>query len=100
MSNDTVLKPRLSEISQGAACVSRRQLFGQVAAAASGAAVLVATAIPAEAKMTQTGSGYQDSPKGSDSCANCTLFKPPSSCILVDGTISPTGWCRFYAKKS
>lgn len=81
-------------------CVSRRQLLGHVAVAAGGGVVLIAVSTSAEAKMTQEGAGYQGSPKDGDSCANCSLFKPPTSCVLVDGTISPTGWCRFYAKKS
>ena len=52
------------------------------------------------AKMAQKAAGYQDKPKGDQSCANCTLFKAPDSCTLVDGTIVSSGWCRFYAKKS
>jgi hypothetical protein len=80
--------------------VSRRQLFRGAAIAAGGAAILAVSAMPAQAKMTQTGAGYQDKPKGDANCANCALFKAPSSCTLVDGTISPTGWCRFYSKKA
>jgi hypothetical protein len=80
--------------------ISRRQLLQATATAVGGAAILVAAAVPAEAKMQQSAAGYQDKPKGDQSCANCALFKAPASCTLVDGTISPTGWCRFYSKKS
>jgi hypothetical protein len=80
---------------------SRRQLFLRGAAiTAGGAAVLIASALPAQAKMPQKAAAYQDAPKGDQSCANCSLFKAPSSCTLVDGTISPSAWCRFYSKKS
>jgi hypothetical protein len=32
-------------------------------------------------------------------CDNCSQFEPPSSCKVVDGTISPTGWCKVYVRK-
>jgi len=78
---------------------SRRQLFRSAAVCVAGTALLAST--EAEAKMAQKAAGYQDAPaKDGASCASCSLFKAPSSCTLVDGTISPNGWCRFYAKKS
>ena len=76
--------------------VSRRHLLRSVAITAGGGAILFATAMPAEAKMSQKAAAYQDTPKGDNNCANCALFKSPSSCTLVDGTISPTGWCKFF----
>jgi len=81
-------------------CPSRRQLLRGAAVAAGGAAVLFSAVQPAQAKMAQSAAGYQDKPKGDQSCSSCALFKPPSSCSLVDGTISSSGWCRFYSKKS
>jgi hypothetical protein len=42
-------------------------------------------------------SDYQDSPKGIQMCATCTLFEVPRSCKVVEGDISPNGWCRDYA---
>lgn len=93
MSNDLKGFPE----KQGA--VSRRDLLRGAAITAGGAAIVAASTIPAQAKMTQKAAGYQEKPQGDASCANCALFKAPSSCTLVDGTISPTGWCRFYSKK-
>lgn len=78
---------------------SRRQLLYGVAATAGGAAVLIGTAMPAEAKIPKQAAKYQTSPKGQQQCSNCSHFEPPSSCLLVAGKISPHGWCRFYAKK-
>ncbi len=80
--------------------VSRRKVLQGAAIAAGGVAMLVAAAVPAEAKMAQAAAGYQDTPKNGAACSTCALFKAPSSCTLVDGTISPNGWCRFYAKKT
>jgi hypothetical protein len=96
--DDAVSKPVDKE--RNVLDVSRRHLLRSVAIAAGGGAILLTTAVPAQAKMSQKAAAYQDTPKGDNSCVNCALFKSPSSCTLVDGTISPTGWCRFYAKKS
>jgi|SRR5271154_1373533 len=81
--------------------VSRRDLFRGAAATVGGVAIVAGTVMPAEAKMTLKAAGYQDTPnKDGSNCASCALFKAPSSCTLVDGTISANGWCRFYSKKS
>ena len=80
--------------------VSRRALFERVAVAGAGAAVLAGTASPAEAKMAQKDAGYQQMPKGDQSCSNCNLFIAPDSCTLVDGTINPQGWCRYHQNKT
>ena len=83
------------------AILSRRQLLRGAAIAAGGAAVLAGTVMPAEAKMAQEAAGYQATPaKDGSNCASCALFIAPASCTLVDGAVSPDGWCRFYSKKS
>ncbi len=43
---------------------------------------------------------YQPTPKDGHQCDGCTLFQAPESCQIVDGTISPTGWCKLWAKKA
>jgi hypothetical protein len=75
----------------GAVHVSRRHLLRGVAVAAGGVAILVGAVMPAEAKMPQKASGYQDKPKGQAMCSNCAHFEPPHSCGIVAGNISPTG---------
>jgi hypothetical protein len=30
-------------------------------------------------------------------CAMCTLFEPPKSCKIVEGDVSPSGWCKAFA---
>ena len=49
--------------------------------------------------MAQKAVEYQDTPKGDQECSNCSLFQEPSACTLVDGEISPKGWCKFWVKK-
>jgi len=83
--------------------LSRRSLLRNVALA-GGAAVLGTTvsanrAAAAQAKVPQKVVAYQDTPKGDLRCDNCAQFEAPSSCKVVDGTISPSGWCKVYVKK-
>jgi hypothetical protein len=44
---------------------------------------------------------YQTKPgPGGKKCSGCALFKAPSSCQVVKGKISPTGYCIAYAAKA
>ena len=67
--------------------------------AALAAATAFAFGAPARAqqKMTQREAEYQDSPKGIFMCATCTLFEPPSSCKVVEGEVTASGWCKAFA---
>jgi hypothetical protein len=51
----------------------------------------------AQQKMTKQEAEYQDTPKDIRMCATCTLFEPPRSCKVVEGDISPNGWCKAFA---
>lgn len=93
------------EPSQSSSKMSRRQMLHDAAVAAGGTALAVATlSVSANqaraAKMSQAAAGYQTAAHGGQSCANCALFQAPSSCSVVDGTVSPSGWCKLYAKKA
>jgi hypothetical protein len=80
---------------------SRRTILLRGVACAAGAAAILGPARHANAaKMAQTAAAYQDSPKGSQQCDGCSLFQAPNSCQLVDGAISPSGWCKFWVKKA
>jgi hypothetical protein len=80
--------------------LSRRQLFRSTAIAIGGAALLAESSTPALALVPQQAAGYQDKPQGQQMCSSCGHFQAPSSCVVVEGTISPSGWCRLYAQKS
>jgi hypothetical protein len=95
----------LAEVLCQASVVSRRNLLRKATIIAGGAAVLAGaiSATHAEAevvKIQQAAAGYQTTPKNGQSCADCTHFIAPSSCKLVDGTISSAGWCKLFAAKS
>jgi hypothetical protein len=55
-----------------------------------------AWAAQAPAKMTRAAAQYQETPRGGLSCVGCTFFRRPRSCQVVEGDISPTGWCRLF----
>jgi len=48
-------------------------------------------------KMTKARAEYQDKPNGIYSCATCTLFEKPNRCKVVEGEVSPDGWCTAFA---
>ncbi|MFA5965629.1 MAG: high-potential iron-sulfur protein [Sphingomonas sp.] len=80
--------------------LSRRTLL-RFAIAGSGAliAATVATQAVAGSKIAKKAVRYQDTPKGNARCDNCRQWQAPAGCKLVDGTISPSGWCSIYAPK-
>jgi hypothetical protein len=54
--------------------------------------------------ITQSAAGYLDqSPYDDRSCTGCKMFRKSDkflgSCTLVEGSISPRGWCRHWDKK-
>jgi hypothetical protein len=64
---------------------------------AAGVCAAPAQARAADVKLSKQQAEYQDSPKGIQMCATCTLFEAPHSCKVVEGEVSPSGWCKAYA---
>lgn len=54
---------------------------------------------PASAKISKAQAKYQAQPKAGQMCVNCANFIPSSSCKLVEGKVSPNGWCTLWARK-
>jgi hypothetical protein len=80
--------------------LSRRAALGHLArAAAAAAAVAAARPAAAQQKASKQEAKYQDQPKGQQRCEICINFQPPDQCRFVDGAISKTGWCQFFAAK-
>jgi hypothetical protein len=77
--------------------LSRRRLIVTAAGATSIAALVQISQTRAVEKMTRQQAQYQDSPKDIMMCATCTLFEPPKSCKVVEGDVSPSGWCKAFA---
>ncbi len=87
---------------------SRRGVFkaGVAMLAAGAAGTAFAKAQPAPVKVAQTQKiakamlMYQDHPNAGNHCAICAQFEPPDQCKIVEGPISPNGWCAAFAPKS
>ena len=86
-----------------------RRTFLKTATLLAGAAAVPVSFLSREAyaaKVAKAAMQYQDSPKGTASCSNCMQFIPGKSakangtCKVVDGSISPNGWCLAYSAKS
>jgi hypothetical protein len=83
--------------------LSRRSMLARAAGLAG--ATLAGTVIPielasAQQKVAKEAMKYQDKPNGDMRCDNCSQFVAPSSCKVVDGTISPSGYCLAWVKKA
>ncbi len=69
------------------------------------AGLLLAETATAQAKGSKAQFKYQNTPNKGHKCAQCTFFiagsspKANGACKLVDGSISPNGWCTAYAPK-
>lgn len=61
-------------------------------------AVLAAGLVVVEApgRQTQADAGYQPRPRDGLTCEACTFFRRPRSCQVVEGDISPDGWCKLF----
>lgn len=81
--------------------LSRRRflIMGAYAGGAAAAAASMSSAAQATAKVPKQTVNYQMSPNGPARCGSCAYFQTPASCNLVDGTISPSGWCVLYKAK-
>ena len=86
-----------------AGAVSRRDFLNL---AAVGGGTLIAAGIAGRAaaepkkKFTQQQAHYQPVPKNGQRCQNCSLWQAPSSCQVVEGQVSPAGWCILYQPKA
>ena len=88
-----------SKLKSWSAVYCRRRLL-LIAAAAVGAATAGSIgSSEAALKVSASVAGYQDNPNGDKQCSKCVHFLPPSSCKMVDGTISPQGYCRLFSPR-
>ncbi len=84
--------------------ISRRAMLKGVVAVM---AVALASVFTGRAHAaTKAAMKYQDKPKGDEKCSNCKFFIPgktpnaDGTCQVVEGSISPQGWCTAYNKSS
>ncbi len=90
--------------------VSRAEMIKRtvLAPVAIGAFSALAAQAEAAATMDPTAASYVTHPVGGKQCSGCSLYVPaksnpmksPGACTLVKGSISPSGYCKFYAPKA
>jgi hypothetical protein len=81
--------------------VHRRSLLKGVALLLAAAAVVPASKRAFSAsKASQEAGQYQDKPNGEKQCDNYLQFVPPGSCKVVEGSISPKGYCTVWVAKA
>ena len=78
----------------------RRVLKLAVIAAGAGLAASVRRSASAQQKASKEAMKYQDKPNGNMQCDGCSQFVAPNSCKVVEGTISPQGYCIAWVKKA
>ena len=53
----------------------------------------------AQGKASKEAVQYQDTPKNDQKCKDCQFFTEPNGCQVVEGDISPEGWCSLFVVK-
>jgi hypothetical protein len=82
--------------------ISRGEIISLLAGIPAAVAVTTSVASAADdSGGTKAQYKYQakPGPKG-QVCSGCALFKPPASCQIVKGKISPKGYCIAYSPKA
>ncbi len=85
---------------------TRRTFLSGVIALPALAGLLAAAASADASKASQASMHYQTSPNGSMQCSGCKFFIPGQdaksngTCQVVDGSISPNGYCMAFTAKS
>lgn len=89
--------------------ISRRHLFHTTATLVGtfASAMFVPIAFAQAQSDPSTGSGqvskqaaqYQDQPNGQQRCSLCANFQAPSACLVVNGVVTPNGWCKLFKAK-
>lgn len=73
----------------------RRWLLNVVGATAAISLVVkpVCAADSKSKKYTKERVGYRDEPYEGRSCSKCVLYAGEGDCAIVEGKVSPSGWC-------
>jgi hypothetical protein len=76
-------------------CITRRRLIA-LSALATGAAH--AQQKPAIVKASKKVAGYiEKSDDSTQNCSQCHFYIDPFDCMIVQGPVSPWGYCNYYA---
>ena len=82
-------------------CISRRVVLTGAALALGAAANATAgSQAAASQKVNQELDRYQGQPKDKQCLDGCASFQAPNACKVVEGDISPSGWCQLFVPKA
>jgi hypothetical protein len=90
---------------KSASAMTRRTFVANAVVLPALAGLILAETTDAQAKASKAQFKYQSTPNGGHQCSQCTFFIAGSSasangtCKIVDGTISPKGWCTAFSAK-
>jgi hypothetical protein len=84
--------------------ISRRSLIEAAVAAGAALGGWARTAAADQGlaetdKIKQAEAHYQRQPKGQQRCSICLQFEAPAKCKIVQGPITSTGWCQYFAAR-
>ncbi len=73
-------------------------LFRTFLSGAAGAALALfgVQARAQQKKSTKEQAQYKDTTDQGVYCKGCAYFEPPSGCKIVEGEVSPMGWCALW----
>lgn len=87
--------------------LSRRRLLQSALVVGATAPLLLSKpALAGGAKMTKQAAQYQDKPNNDKDCSKCRFFQKPKNgekmgtCQIVQGEISPQGYCMLFSPAS
>ena len=81
-------------------CITRRRLIALSALAAGSAQAQQKRPAGAKSsiKASKKVAGYIDKPDMSaQNCAQCHFYLDPFDCMIVQGPVSPWGYCNYFA---
>lgn len=97
---DGPLRSKQPDCCDIAGVVSRRTVLRAIGGIGGCAAIAgIAGRAAASAKLPRDQVSYQPSPKGDKTCLLCANYEGNGSCKVVEGPISPDGWCRLWNAK-
>ena len=77
--------------------ITRRCLVG-LSALAAGCGAARAQPLPKITKANKRLAGYVEKvPFAAQTCVLCHYYIDPDDCMIVEGPVSPTGYCNYYA---
>jgi hypothetical protein len=86
--------------------ISRRKIIKLMTGGIAASLIATRSNYAQANKVSKEAMQYRDKPNGKQSCSNCLQFIPGKAseangeCKVVEGSISPQGWCNAYAAKA